>query len=45
MGNVNYTKYQEQAVSHDNGNAIVSASAGSGKTKVVIDRIIRSFSK
>ncbi len=35
------TKSQYQAVFHDGGNVIVSASAGSGKTHVVIERIIR----
>ena len=35
------TKYQGDAISHNLGNAIVSASAGSGKTFVVIQRIIR----
>ena len=32
---------QKVAVSHDNGNIMVSASAGSGKTFVMIERIIR----
>ena len=36
-----YTKEQEQAVFFDNGNLLVSASAGSGKTRVMIDRLIR----
>lgn len=35
------TTMQKKAVKHLNGNALVSASAGSGKTRVVIDRIIR----
>ena len=35
------TKDQYKAVFHDDGNVIVSASAGSGKTHVVIERIIR----
>ena len=35
------TKSQYDAVFHDDGNAIISASAGSGKTHVVIERIIR----
>lgn len=36
-----YTKSQKQAVLHDSGNLLVSASAGSGKTMVIIDRIVR----
>ena len=34
-------KEQEQAINHDSGNIIVSASAGSGKTFVMIERAIR----
>lgn len=37
----NLTPMQRKAVEHVKGNALVSASAGSGKTRVVIDRIIR----
>ncbi len=37
----NLTEMQLKAVRHLHGNALVSASAGSGKTRVVIDRIIR----
>ena len=36
-----YTEYQKKAILYNEGNAIVSASAGSGKTTVVIERIIR----
>ena len=35
------TPMQEKAINHGKGNALVSASAGSGKTFVVIERIIR----
>ncbi|MBR5439131.1 MAG: UvrD-helicase domain-containing protein [Clostridia bacterium] len=35
------TESQRKAVFHDSGNVIISASAGSGKTHVVIERIIR----
>lgn len=37
----NLTPMQEKAIMHGKGNALVSASAGSGKTFVVIERIIR----
>ncbi len=36
-----YTDSQRNAILHDNGNMLVSASAGSGKTMVVIQRILR----
>ncbi|MBQ9756682.1 MAG: UvrD-helicase domain-containing protein [Clostridia bacterium] len=36
---------QEQAVMHDQGNVIISASAGSGKTFVMIERLIRLISQ
>lgn len=39
--NTNLTPMQKKAIMHKNGNALVSASAGSGKTFVVIERIIR----
>ncbi len=38
---VNITPEQRACIYHDKGNMIVSASAGSGKTFVVIERIIR----
>ncbi|MBE5743133.1 MAG: hypothetical protein E7358_00250 [Clostridiales bacterium] len=41
MSEIKLTKDQLKAVKHLDGNALVSASAGSGKTKVVISRIIR----
>lgn len=42
MNNKNtLTLMQSKAISHGSGNALVSASAGSGKTFVVIERIIR----
>ncbi len=41
MSDVNLTLDQLKAINHDKGNIIVSASAGSGKTHVVIERIIR----
>ena len=36
-----YTASQRDAILHDKGNLLVSASAGSGKTMVVIQRILR----
>ncbi len=38
-------KEQEQAIFHDDGNILVSASAGSGKTFVMIERLIRLVSQ
>ena len=35
------TKSQKKAILHDSGDMLVSASAGSGKTMVVIQRIVR----
>ncbi|MBR6737689.1 MAG: UvrD-helicase domain-containing protein [Clostridia bacterium] len=35
-----FTPMQEKAINHVHGNALVSASAGSGKTRVVIERIL-----
>lgn len=37
---INYTAEQKQAIMHDKGNVLVSASAGSGKTFVMIERLI-----
>ncbi len=41
MSKPKLTEKQALAVNHGKGNALVSASAGSGKTHVVIERIIR----
>ena len=38
--NVNFTEEQQQVISHKAGNLLVSASAGSGKTKVLIAKIV-----
>jgi ATP-dependent helicase/nuclease subunit A len=38
---MNYTNEQISAIMHDKGNILVSASAGSGKTFVMIRRLIR----
>lgn len=36
-----WTREQRQAIENDGGNVLVSASAGSGKTAVMIERVIR----
>lgn len=36
-----YTENQQKVIDHNEGNIVVSASAGSGKTSVMIERIIR----
>ena len=38
---INYTDEQRNAIMRDKGNILVSASAGSGKTFVMIERLIR----
>ena len=38
---VKFTKEQLQAVEHKNGNILISASAGSGKTHTMISRLVR----
>ena len=37
----NLTKEQERIVNHQSGNILVSASAGSGKTHTMIERVIK----
>lgn len=37
----NLTSAQEKVVNHDKGNILISASAGSGKTHTMIERVIR----
>ena len=41
MAELNLTKNQIQSICHGEGSALVSASAGSGKTFVVIERMLR----
>jgi len=38
---VEFTKEQLQAVEHESGNVLISASAGSGKTHTMISRLVR----
>ena len=40
MGGPNWTKEQREVIDHRNGNLLVSAAAGSGKTAVLVERII-----
>lgn len=44
MSNIKYTKQQQDIINHDNGNLLVSASAGTGKTTVLVERIIKLLS-
>ncbi|MFL0245849.1 helicase-exonuclease AddAB subunit AddA [Candidatus Clostridium stratigraminis] len=41
MGDTKWTKEQEQAITTKNCNLLVAAAAGSGKTAVLVERIIR----
>ena len=40
MGKVRFTKEQQQVIDARNGNLLVSAAAGSGKTAVLTERIL-----
>ncbi len=44
MGNVNWTKDQQKVIDLRNRNILVSAAAGSGKTAVLVERIITMIS-
>ena len=39
-GRFNFTKEQESAIKHRSGSLLVSAAAGSGKTKVLVERLL-----
>ena len=39
----NYTPNQQKAINHGNHNILVSASAGSGKTSVLVERVIQKI--
>ena len=41
MADINYTKSQQQVIDTRKTNLLVSASAGSGKTRVLVDRVIK----
>ena len=40
---MNWTKEQQQVIKLDNRNILVSAAAGSGKTAVLVERIIQKI--
>ena len=40
MGSTKWTKEQREVIDHRDGNLLVSAAAGSGKTAVLVERII-----
>lgn len=43
MGSVNWTNEQLQAIEEDRNNVLVAAAAGSGKTAVLVERIINKI--
>ena len=43
MAEMNFTPAQSDAISCDGGSVIVSAAAGSGKTRVLVERVIRKL--
>ena len=43
MGEVKWTKEQSQAIFEKEENILVSAAAGSGKTAVLVERIIQKI--
>ena len=45
MKKMNWSTEQEKAIKHDLGNALVSASAGSGKTAVLTERVFQIIKK
>ena len=38
---INYTKEQKEAIEYFDNNLLISASAGSGKTKVLIEKVLK----
>ena len=45
MAKFELTPQQRQAVEETGGSLLVSAAAGSGKTKVLVDRLLRQVTK
>ncbi len=43
MGNTRWTDEQWEAITDNNGNLLVAAAAGAGKTAVLVERIIRKI--
>ena len=43
MADINWTKEQQDAITKKNSNILVAAAAGSGKTAVLVERIIRKI--
>ena len=41
MADIKWTTGQEKAIEHNNGSMIVTAAAGSGKTAVIVARVLR----
>lgn len=45
MNKINYTKSQEEAINYFDTNLLISASAGSGKTQVLIEKVLKLIDK
>lgn len=45
MADIKYTKSQQQVIDTRDTNLLVSASAGSGKTRVLVDRVIKRITE
>ena len=43
MAKINFTESQENVINHKDNNLLVFASAGSGKTAVIIEKIAQSM--
>ena len=43
MANITWTQEQLEAINHGKGKLLISASAGAGKTAVLVERIIRKI--
>ena len=41
MAEIKWTEGQKNAIDHNNGSMIVTAAAGSGKTAVIVARVLR----